>query len=471
MKVRTWVAALFTAAAIFCCLAGPAVAAPALWVVQSPSGGKVYLFGTVHLLRDDTQWRSPELEAAMKESQDLYLEIADINNVAAAAGALLKAGVDRDHPLSTKISKDDVALLDATAKRYGLAGEAMFEPMRPWLVYLVLSVMPASHSGYSAGNGVDLQVRKEFAAAGKPIHGFETFDMQAHIFADLPEPVQIQLLDGELRSMSAPTGTGGSTAQLDHLVAAWVTGDEVQLATALQLDKLTDAPLYAQVFTNRNEAWAKVLAERLKQPGTSFVCVGAGHLVGPQGVPALLAQMGFKVARVPIAEIATAASPSPNPAQSEPPMVSPSPVPSASASPTPIPATLTPPPGWKQRSSTFRYGALKVDRMWVDPNRNGVVISGHLEIPGISALDLDTLDSLFHQGLIAEAAKGVQPSTRVKICGGKQNGTLTKVTLPTAQEEIVLAASDRGYIAQYVRPNGVAEDPAATRSLLSLCTP
>jgi len=460
MTIRALTAALLTIAAFFCCVLRPALAAPALWVVQSPSGGKIYLFGTVHVLRSGTQWRSPELEAAMKESQDLYLEVADTNNVAAATAALFKAGLDREHPLSTKISKEDVALIDAAAKRYGFVGEATFEPMRPWLAYMMLSVMPALHSGYSSGNGVDLQVRKEFAAAGKPIHGFETFDMQAHIFADLPESVQVGLLDTELKSMSRQTGAASSTTQFDSIVDAWDSGDEERLATALQVDKTAEAPLYAQLFTNRNKAWADALAERLKQPGTSFVSVGAGHLVGPDGVPALLARMGYKVARVPIAEIALAASPSPSPS------------PAVSASATPIPQILTPPDGWRPRSIVLNSGALKTDRMWVGPNRKGVLMSGHLEVPGLSELDLDTLYGLLRQGMIADAgAKAVQPSARVKICRGKQDGILTKVALPTVQEEILLAVSDRGYIAEYVRRKDVAEDPTATQSLFTLCAP
>ena len=51
----------------------------------------------------------------------------------------MQFGLDTAHPLSTKISKDDVALLDAAAKSMGLPGEAMFEPMQPWLVSVTLS--------------------------------------------------------------------------------------------------------------------------------------------------------------------------------------------------------------------------------------------------------------------------------------------------------------------------------------------
>jgi uncharacterized protein len=465
VKYRFVIFALSIAAALFLC-ARPASAAPALWVVQSPTS-KVYLFGTVHLLRDGTQWRSPELDAAMKESQDLYLEIADPSVTASALTSLVKIGFDRAHPLSTKISKADVALLSEAAKRYGLGGEATFEPMQPWLAYMLLSTMPAVRSGYAPGNGVDLQVRKDFVAAGKPVYGFETFDMQAHIFADMPEAMQIALLETQLKSASP----GTAVANLDALVAAWISGNQEHLASLLQLDKLAQSPIYAKLLTDRNKAWASALAARLKQPGTSFVSVGAAHMVGPDGVPALLGHMGYAVTRVPIADTPATTSPAPSSSETSQPTSSPLPTPTASA--TPIPQTLTPPPGWTARAVTFSAGGFKADAMWVDPHRLGVVLSGHLDLPGVSAIDLDTLDALFHQGLVAGAGEkgSVQPSTRVKICGGKQDGTYSKLTLKTIQEDIVLAVSDRGYVAEYARRKGVADDPAATRSLLTLCAP
>jgi hypothetical protein len=59
----------------------------------------------------------------------------------------------------------------------------------------------------------------------------------------------------------------------------------------------------------------------------------------------------------------------------------------------------------------------------------------------------------------------------VKICGGKQQGVYAKVTVKQLKEDIVLAVSDRPYLAEYVRKAGVKDDPAAIRSLLSLCAP
>ena len=68
-------------------------------------GQKVYLFGTVHILNEKVQWRSPELEAAIAQSQDLYLEIANADDSREAVAAMFKLGIDRDHPLSSELPK------------------------------------------------------------------------------------------------------------------------------------------------------------------------------------------------------------------------------------------------------------------------------------------------------------------------------------------------------------------------------
>src|SRR5262249_59600627 len=54
----------------------PAVAEPALWVAKGPRA-TVYLFGTVHLLKRYTAWRSPEIMNALALSDELWLEVPD----------------------------------------------------------------------------------------------------------------------------------------------------------------------------------------------------------------------------------------------------------------------------------------------------------------------------------------------------------------------------------------------------------
>jgi uncharacterized protein YbaP (TraB family) len=56
--------------------------------------------------------------------------------------------------------------------------------------------------------------------------------------------------------------------------------------------------LKTALMTRRNAAWAEWLALRMEKPGTAFVAVGAGHLVGEDSVQAMLRKKGLKAKRV-----------------------------------------------------------------------------------------------------------------------------------------------------------------------------
>jgi len=58
----------------------------------------------------------------------------------------------------------------------------------------------------------------------------------------------------------------------------------------------TNPEARAALLDNRNAAWVVALKPWLDmERKTFFVTVGAGHLVGPGGVPALLKKEGYRV--------------------------------------------------------------------------------------------------------------------------------------------------------------------------------
>ena len=285
-----------------CVVAGaqaPAVkveATPAMWKVKGVHG-TVYLFGSVHVMKPEVQWETAKVKAALAESDLLYLEIPDVDPEAMKAlqPLALQMGMDMEHPLSTKISKDDVALLDTAVKGLGMPGESSFEPLRPWMVYTILSVLPATKAGYATDSGIDAKMAAEAKAQKKPIKGFETAEAQLHFLADMPESQQIEMLHKALIDLPK------SQAQLDDMVGDWTRGDVDKIA-AMENDemKVKYPDLYEKLLVQRNKHFAEVLTGMLKDPstGTVFVTIGAAHLAGPDGVGKMLEKNGYTVARV-----------------------------------------------------------------------------------------------------------------------------------------------------------------------------
>lgn len=268
-------------------LCSPALAHPAIWQVKR-GDSTVYLFGTVHLLPNDTAWRFPALNEALAKSQSLYIELTD-DDQANMAALVLSQGMDTAHPLSTLLSQSDNDALAKAAQLAGVpGGAASLQPMRPWLAALTLAVAPLMKAGLDPAAGVDKQLQAQMTRAGKPVHGLETAAQQIHFLADLPDALQLAFLRDTLHDVEK------DKTELLSLVDAWKRGDVAAIAKLENNELKTQEPaLYQKLLVQRNQDWAARIKDLLRQPGTTvLVAVGAAHLAGPDSVQAQLAKIG-----------------------------------------------------------------------------------------------------------------------------------------------------------------------------------
>lgn len=267
-----------------------AQAEPAIWVVKGPHS-TVYLFGTVHALQPDHPWQSAKIEAAIKESGTLWLEIPDIDDPASMQPLILQLGMDPAHSLSSRLTPDQVAKLNKAAASLP-GGEALLEPMKPWLAGMMLSLAPVLQAGYDPNSGVEFALKPEFTKANKPVKGFETAEQQIHYFADMSDKAQLDFLSSELDDADT------AADKLKEMIAAWYAGDLAKLDELNNADFRDKYPdLFQILVVKRNKNFTTQIQEMLKGDGVSFVAVGAGHLVGKDGVPAMLEKLGYKVVR------------------------------------------------------------------------------------------------------------------------------------------------------------------------------
>lgn len=283
--------ALIALTLLLSCIA-PAMAHPALWTARD-ADTTIYLFGTVHLLPNDTEWQFPALEQALASSDALYVEIVDDDALHMQA-LVIRYGLDPAHPLSAKLTTDERATLAQAANAAGLPGGARtLEVMRPWLAGLTLAVAPLLKAGLDPEHGVDKILRAQMTAAGKPVHGLETAQQQIRLLADMPPAMELAFLRSTLRDF------GKGTTQLTTLIDAWKRGDVATMARITDTDMRQRNPkLYQRLLVTRNKTWAKQVAALMKQPGTVFIAVGAAHLAGPDSLQAQLQVLGISAARL-----------------------------------------------------------------------------------------------------------------------------------------------------------------------------
>ena len=262
---------------------------PAVWEVTGPDGAQAYIFGTVHALPDGLEWKTPSIDAAVRKSDSLVLEIVDPADEAAARATFSRlANTPGQPPLEARVDRD---LRDEL--RAALAAARLpprhFATLEDWAAALTLSFALEARDGYDPENGAD---RALLAAAGKrPVVGLETLEGQLGLFDALAARDQRALLE-------AVVAEAGEEKASRRLVRAWVEGDVSAIDREAHEGMMANPRLREALLVARNRAWTKRVAAMLREGKRPFVAVGAAHVVGVDGLPALLGAEGFTVRRV-----------------------------------------------------------------------------------------------------------------------------------------------------------------------------
>jgi uncharacterized protein YbaP (TraB family) len=267
---------------------------PALFVMRD-ADSTIYIFGTIHVRPTGADWGGANAHAALAASSDVWTEI-EMSPETDARGAALAEQLGRapaSQPLSSLLTPAQNAKLAALEQQLGFAPAAL-ENMQPWRAALVLSFLPIVRAGYDPASGVDRDIDAYGDAHGKHMHGFETIDEQLRFLANLSPDLQRQmLLESIDEADEGPQAIG-------EMTQAWERADLAALERDVVSDTRDEYPqLYDVLFKQRNARWIEVLAQHMQGSGTEFVAVGCGHLLGRDGLIALLRARGFNVQRVP----------------------------------------------------------------------------------------------------------------------------------------------------------------------------
>lgn len=290
MKLKTKFACVAGAVALLAA-ASPARAEPPMWVIKD-ADTTIYLFGTVHVLTPKIQWNTPAVQAAVKDSKELWLEVTDADNMAVVGPLIQKLGLDFARPLSKKLTPEQLARISQVAGKYGFPA-AQLEPMQPWLAAMTLTMVPLQKAGFDPKLGVDTRIREAATKEGDAVKAFENVEQQLNFFATMKEADQVAML------MQIVEDADQGAAAIERAAAAWSNGDLSTMESELILDLKSKAPqVYELMLTRRNIDWAGQIEGILKGAGTHFIAVGAGHLVGPDSVQAQLKARGIDATRL-----------------------------------------------------------------------------------------------------------------------------------------------------------------------------
>jgi uncharacterized protein len=280
---------------LFSCATSSALAEPALWKISDPDSA-IWLFGSVHILDAGVTWRTPAFDEVLSGADEVYFELLLNDEGMATLGRLamehgfLPAGT----VLSDLLTPDQNKRLDKALADLGMPRLAI-EPMQPWMAALTLSTMALTRSGEAGAadfaGGIESELQAEIPDERE--RGLETPEEQMDFLSTgTPEEQAAALMQTVDQLDEASVAFGG-------LVDAWAAGDmDTVHSEVVASVGAIESPEYQTLITERNQRWAATAAKLLGGDVDALIVVGAAHVAGPVGLPAMLDELGFTVERI-----------------------------------------------------------------------------------------------------------------------------------------------------------------------------
>ncbi len=262
-----------------------------IWKIESETN-TVYLLGSIHVLRPDYYPLTRAFWYAYYDSHNIVFEVDGKVLYSGTPPKKLqqKARFPQGKTLKTVLSRKTYKLLKSRLKTIGIDIKH-FHRYKPWVLAQVVRDLRMLKKGYSGIYGVDYHFYQKARLAGKHISGLETIDDQLKLFSKYSLKNQEKML---LQVLKEPKQMN---REFTRLVNYWHKGNVEGLGEILE--ELQAQPLaYKALIYDRNMNWLPQIEAFLTKDENYLVIVGAGHLVGEDGLVELLRQKGHEVEKM-----------------------------------------------------------------------------------------------------------------------------------------------------------------------------
>lgn len=269
-----------------------------LWKIERTGRAASYLLGTIHMTDPRVTAFSRHLEDALAATDTLALEVADVSadaTIAAIARATRLVLFTDGRSLDELLSDDEYAKVKETLAGIGLPGETA-HMFRPWVVSMILSVSSCERQKVKSGLPVlDMKLASLARERGHKVVGLETIESQIGAMAGIPDDQQLAMLRASLKFANRSNDTMETLLQLyltRNMGAAWPF--HIAFARKSGIERASFDSFQRRIVSDRNHRMRKMALPLLEKGGV-MVAVGALHLVGENGLVALLRESGYKL--------------------------------------------------------------------------------------------------------------------------------------------------------------------------------
>lgn len=277
-------------------LAAPALGEPAMWTL-SDEDTTINIIGTVHVLPENTDWRSERIDAAFDEADSVCFELDIVGRALETLGlsyslGTLKGGDRLVNHLTDEQERD----LRAMADEFGIPFTSI-NVMQPWFASLTIQQYLVEKMGF--GEGVEMSLYPDIESQGKALCEMESPQEQLGAFAGMSFEDQLDALlyePEEVKGLSDEEQFAYAESELNDLVTDWLAGDVAALSETIDEEAKINEGFHNALLVKRNRNWIPRIEAMLEQEGGNFfIAVGAAHLAGEDSVIKMLRDNGHTV--------------------------------------------------------------------------------------------------------------------------------------------------------------------------------
>ena len=261
-----------------------------LWLVKTPQNKAIYLLGSLHVLKNDAYPLAKTINEAYQRSQKVVFEtdLAALMDPAAQGKMMTMGLYPEGQTLFQNISNEMQSSLKKKMTNLEMRLEH-FARFKPWFLAVSLTLMELQRLGFSIEYGIDIHFYGKATLDNKEIGFLEPVDFQFELLGKMNARDQKAFLGQTLKDLDI------AAQMADDMLKYWKKGDADNLY-ALLFKSFEDYPqIENRLIRQRNIQWVKKIEEMMAEDKNIIIIVGAGHLIGPGSVVALLKQKGYKV--------------------------------------------------------------------------------------------------------------------------------------------------------------------------------
>lgn len=243
-----------------------------------------YLYGTFHLMCKDDIHFSNQMKEAIKRSDKVYMEM-DMDDPTVMLSGMMYMNMKGGKKLEDLFSPADYSRIENYFKDSLKMPLLFFQKAKPFFLSALFypKMMDCANP-----TGIEQEIMVLVKKDKKEIKGLETMQFQASVFDSIPYEWQAKELLKSIDSFAV------NKKEFDKMITIYKNQRLDSMGIMLNSSELGAGQYDDILLNNRNHNWVNQLKGIMKKRSV-FVAVGAGHLIGAQGLIKLLRKAGYKV--------------------------------------------------------------------------------------------------------------------------------------------------------------------------------